>query len=46
VEGSYTMDHTAGSFIFDTQGKVRLFVRYGAPAEDLASDIKALLAAG
>ena len=46
VEGSYTMDHTAGSFIFDTQGRVRLFVRYGAPADDLASDLKALLAAG
>ena len=46
VEGSYTMDHTAGSYILDGNGKVRLFVRYGAPTEALASDIKALLAAG
>jgi protein SCO1/2 len=46
AEGSYTMDHTAGSFIFDPQGKIRLFVRHGMPVEDLAADIKALLAAG
>ncbi len=41
--GSYTMDHTAGSYIFDTEGKVRLFTRYGTGAEALTSDIKALL---
>ncbi len=46
VEGSYTMDHTAGSYVLDTKGKVRLFVRYGAPAAALTSDLKALLAAG
>jgi protein SCO1 len=46
VEGSYTMDHTAGSYVLDPKGKVRLFVRYGAPAEALTADIKALLAAG
>ncbi|HZE91226.1 MAG TPA: SCO family protein [Rhizobacter sp.] len=44
TEGSYTMDHTAGSYIFDTQGKLRLFTRYGGGAEALSSDIKALLA--
>lgn len=46
AEGSYSVDHTAGSYVFDSQGKVRLFVRYGGPAEDLAADLKALLAAG
>ena len=46
VEGSYTMDHTAGSYVLDGSGKIRLFVRYGAPAEALTADIKALLAAG
>ena len=46
VEGSYTMDHTAGSYVLDTKGNVRLFVRYGGPAEALAADLKALLAAG
>lgn len=44
TEGSYTMDHTAGSYVFDTQGRVRLFERYGAGTEALAADIKALLA--
>src|SRR5690606_15218148 len=27
-EGSYTVDHTAGSFVFDPQGRIRLFVRH------------------
>ncbi len=46
TEGSYTMDHTAGSYVFDTSGKLRLFVRYGSGADALAADLKALLAAG
>lgn len=40
---SYTIDHTAGAYVFDTSGKVRLFERYGAGAEALTADIKALL---
>jgi protein SCO1 len=47
VEGktptSYTMDHSAGSYIFDTQGRVRLFSRYGTGALALADDFKLLL---
>ncbi len=46
TEGTYSVDHTAGSYVFDTQGKVRLFVRYGNGAEALAADLKTLLAAG
>jgi protein SCO1/2 len=46
TEGSYSVDHTAGSYVFDTQGKVRLFVRYGSGADALAADLKVLLAAG
>jgi protein SCO1/2 len=41
---SYTMDHTAGSYIFDTQGHIRLFTRYGSGAEALTHDLKLLLA--
>ena len=44
TENSYTVDHTAGSFIFDSRGKVRLFVRYGSGAEALTADLKVLLA--
>ena len=47
VEGktptSYTMDHSAGSYTFDAQGKVRLFNRYGMGPEALAHDFKLLL---
>jgi protein SCO1 len=46
VEGSYTVDHTAGSYLFDAQGKVRVFARYGAGGEALAHDVKVLLAEG
>jgi len=41
---TYTMDHTAASFIFDTQGRVRVFSRYGSGAQALTDDIKMLLA--
>ncbi len=40
---SYTIDHFAGSYIFDKQGKIRLFVRYGSPDGDLFSDIQTLM---
>ena len=46
AEGSYTMDHTAGSYILDATGKIRLFERYGGGPEALTADIKALLASG
>jgi protein SCO1/2 len=40
---SYTMDHSAGSYVYDTQGKLRLYTRYGTGAVPLAADIKLLL---
>ncbi len=43
TEGSYTMDHSAGSYVLDPQGRVRLFTRYGSGAAALADDIKLLL---
>ena len=41
---SYTVDHTAGSYVFDGSGRVRLFTRYGSGAQALADDLKLLLA--
>ena len=41
--GGYTIDHTAGSYIFDPQGQVRLFARYGMPLDQLTSDVRQLL---
>jgi protein SCO1/2 len=40
---SYTMDHSAGSYVYDPQGRLRLFTRYGSGAAPLAADIKLLL---
>jgi len=44
TETSYTVDHTAGSYVFDAKGKVRLFTRYGSGAQALIDDLKILLA--
>ncbi len=47
VEGktptSYTMDHSAGSYVYDTQGRLRLYSRYGVGPMVLAQDIQTLL---
>ena len=42
TQGSYTLDHSAGSYIYDPQGRIRLYNRYGSGAEVLASDIRLL----
>ena len=41
--GSYSLDHSAGSYVFDPQGRVRLYSRYGSGAAALAADIRLLL---
>jgi protein SCO1/2 len=47
VEGktptSYSMDHSAASFVYDTEGRLRLYARYGAGVPAMVSDLKALL---
>ncbi len=43
TETSYTIDHTAGSYIYDTQGRLRLFTRHASGAEKIASDVALLL---
>lgn len=40
---SYAVDHTAGSYVYDTRGKLRLFTRYGTKPELTAADLKQLL---
>ena len=40
---SFTLDHSAGSYVFDPEGHVRLFLRYGSGAPGVAADIKQLL---
>lgn len=43
-QGGYTVDHTAASFLFDRQGRVRVYSRYGTPPAELLADLKTLLA--
>jgi len=47
VEGSspdiYSVDHSAGTFVLDAQGRLRLYVRHGQSSEVIASDIMLLL---
>ncbi|NHZ88065.1 redoxin domain-containing protein [Massilia sp. CCM 8733] len=43
TEGSYSMDHTAASYVFDRNGKIRLFVRHGKGPAPIVHDIKQLL---
>ena len=41
--GQYTVDHMAGSYLFDREGHIRVYAKYGAGPQALAADIKALL---
>jgi len=41
---TYTVDHSAGSYVFDPQGRLRLYVRHGQSPEAIAADVKLLLA--
>jgi protein SCO1 len=41
---SYTIDHTAGTYIFDPQGRIRLFASQSLDPALLTADIQALLA--
>jgi protein SCO1/2 len=47
VEGktptSYSMDHSAASFVYDPQGRLRLYARFGTPIPAMVSDVQALL---
>jgi protein SCO1 len=41
--GAYTIDHTAATYVYDTQGRIRLFVRHGQTLS-LVGDVKQLIA--
>lgn len=42
-EAGYTMDHTAGTYVFDPSCRLRLFLDYGQGADAVAHDLKLLL---
>lgn len=41
---TYTMDHTALTYLFDSQGRIRVVLRHAQTADDYAADVKKLLA--
>jgi len=41
--GSYSVDHSAQTYVFDTRGRLRLFVRQERIATDLPHDVRLLL---
>jgi protein SCO1/2 len=41
--GSYTVDHSAGTFVIDPQGRLRLFGQYGASSKVMLHDVRLLL---
>ena len=43
---SYSMDHSAASYIYDTQGRLRLYARYGAGVAPMVADVQALITQG
>ena len=45
-DGGYSVDHSAGTYIFDREGRLRLFAPYGRGAAPILHDIRLLLAGG
>lgn len=41
--GSYTVDHTAGSYVYDTQGRLRLLIKHGTGPDPIVHDLRQLL---
>lgn len=40
---TYTVDHSAGSYVYDPQGKLRLFIKHGTGPEPIVHDLRMLL---
>ena len=43
-DGGYSMDHSAGTYVFDGEGRLRLFAPYGKAGAAILHDIRMLLA--
>ncbi|MCO5097600.1 MAG: SCO family protein [Rhodocyclaceae bacterium] len=41
---TYTVDHTAGSYVYDPQGRLRLYIKHGEKPEVIAKDLRLLIA--
>ena len=40
---NYLIDHSAGSYVYDTEGRLRLLIPYGSSPDLIVHDLKALL---
>jgi len=43
---SYLVDHSAGSYVLDANGRLRLYLPFAMPPADIAHDLSTLLRAG
>lgn len=41
---TYTIDHSAGSYVFDPRGELRLYLKHGEDPERIAEDVRRLFA--
>ena len=44
LAGHYTIDHSAGTYVFDPEGRLRLYMKHAEDPALMTADIKALLA--
>ncbi len=42
-KSDYTIDHSAGMYVYDKSGKIRIYINYGQKPAEIASDIKQIL---
>ena len=42
-KSNYTFDHSAGMYVYDKSGKIRIYINYGQKPAEIASDIKQIL---
>lgn len=42
---NYTVDHSAGTYVFDPEGRIRLYIKHGTGVDDITADLKRLLPA-
>lgn len=42
-QSGYTIDHSAGVYVFDKQGKIRIYLKYGQKPQEIADDLSKLL---
>ncbi len=43
ASGNYSVDHSTGTFVYDTQGRLRLYVKMDQPPAAIAKDLQLLL---